>query len=412
MTKKNANLCIVSGEASGDAQGALLIKALKEELELTSGVSISSIWGAAGPHLEKEGVEKLVDIEDLAVMGLAEILPKYLKISSAYKILRDQILIRKPIAVIFIDYPGFNLRLMREVYNLGITTIYHIPPKAWSHGEKRTELLRQYCYLVTSILPFETNFFKEKNVNVKFIGNPLKDSIDKFMAKNPTAKAEHKIAILPGSRENEIKKLLPILIEAFVELHKTENQLEAYIPIAINVSKKFVFSLIADIKKALLIDNEWFENKIKIGFGNAYSVLNECSYAWVCSGTASLEAAFFKIPMSVMYKISPITAFFAKRFLKIKYVSLVNLCTNKETVPEYLQENANAKNLIDHALFILKNKTAKQKMIQELEEIRAMFPSHAVINAAKEIANCIHNFNIATSEKFHIHDKMLNGTHN
>ena len=401
------SICIIAGEASGDAQGALLVQALKREFEHNSFLNKCEFWGAAGPLLIQEGVEPLVRVEDLCVLGISEIIPKYLSISKLYKKLLDEITRKKPIAVIFIDYPGFNLKLIQEVYNLGMTTLYHIPPKAWSHGEKRTEILKKYSYLVTCILPFEEEYFRSKNVPVKFIGNPLKDSIDQFISTHEIKKEKYKIAILPGSRENEIKKLLPILIEAFIELEKAENKVVAYIPIAVTVSKQFLEKILSEIKSKFNLQQEWFDKKIKIGFGNAHEVLNSCEYAWVCSGTATLESAFFCTPMSVMYKVSPLTALWAKKYLKIKYVSLVNLCTNKETIPEFLQQNANAKNLIDHALFILKNADAKQKMIAELTALRDLFPPHAASNAARSMTECILKYNLSSDEKFNTHIKSL-----
>lgn len=404
-TLVTSNICVIAGEASGDAQGALLVNALKIEFRNNPILKDTVFWGAAGAKLIHEGVEPIVNVAELAVFGISEIIPKYLTISKCYKRILDEIKIRNPIAVIFIDYPGFNLRLLKDAYNLGITTIYHIPPKAWSHGEKRTEILKNYSYLVTSILPFEVNFFKSKNVNIKFIGNPLKDNIDKYLEENQPKKDTYKIGILPGSRENEIKKLLPILIEAFLELEKAENKLVAHIPVAVTLNKNFIEKILAEIKEKFKLAEEWFQEKIKIGYGNAYEVLSTCEYAWVCSGTATLETAFFATPMSVMYKVSPITAYLAKKYLKVKYVSLVNLCTNKETIPEFLQQHASAKNLIDHALFMLKNKDAKQKMISELKAIKEMFPSNAAKNAAREITDCILKYNLPTAEKFHRHSK-------
>ncbi len=338
VTKTDINICVIAGEASGDIQGALLIRALKSEFEDKYNSKNVTFWGCTGHHLKNEGVETIVAIEELTVFGVSEIIPKYLTISKAYKKILDEIKIRNPEAVIFIDYPGFNLRLIKDVYNLGITTIYHIPPKAWSHNENRTEILKNYSYLVTSILPFEVDFFKSRKVNVKFVGNPLKDNIDKFISSHPPKKEAYSIGLLPGSRESEIKKLLPILVEAFIELYKAENKVVAHIPIALTVSKTFLENIIQEIKLKFKLNENWFNEKIKIGFGNAYEVMSSCEYAWVCSGTATLETAFFSTPMSVMYKLSPLTGYIAKKLIRVKYVSLVNLCTNKETIPEFLQQ--------------------------------------------------------------------------
>lgn len=152
-------ICIVAGEASGDAQAALLVKALKDEIQARN-LPFKHFWGSVGPLMRSEGVESIINVEELAVFGLTEIISHYSTISSCYKKILNEIKIRQPDAVILVDYPGFNLRLLQDIYALGITTIYHIPPKAWSHGARRTEILKENCHLVTSILPFETNFLK------------------------------------------------------------------------------------------------------------------------------------------------------------------------------------------------------------------------------------------------------------
>ncbi|KAB8037116.1 lipid-A-disaccharide synthase [Silvanigrella paludirubra] len=398
----NGGICIIAGEASGDAQGALLVKALKEEYQ-NKNVNEKTFWGSSGPLMRKEGVEDIIKVEDLAVFGLVEIISHYPVISACYKKILNEIKVRKPEAVILIDYPGFNLKLLQDVYSLGNTVIYHIPPKAWSHGKKRTELLKNYCHLVTSILPFETQFFKDNGVNTFFAGNPLKDNVDEYLSKNKTIKVPFKIGILPGSRKNEIQKLLPILIESFVMLSEKESKITGAIPIAPTLDPNFVKDIAYKSASNLGYTKEWIDQKISFGVGNAYEVMSTSSYAWVCSGTATLETAFFNTPMCVIYKISPITAYIARKLIFIKYVSLVNLTENSEIIPEYLQEMAKPIYLVNHALKVFHDKDYETKMLINFQKVQNVFPKNAAKNAAQEIIKCIDKYNVPNLNKFKYH---------
>jgi lipid-A-disaccharide synthase len=399
---KQGGICIVAGEASGDLQAALLIKSLKEEFK-NKNIKNSFFWGSCGPNMRQEDVDEIIRVEDLAVLGITEIISHYSQISAAYKKLLNQIIVRKPDAVILVDYPGFNLRLLQDTYALGLTTIYHIPPKAWSHGAYRTEILKKYSHLVTSILPFETNFFNEHKVNAYFVGNPLKDNIDEYIFKNPIKKVPFKIGLLPGSRKSEINRLLPILIESFILIAKENESIIGAIPIAPTLDINFVKNVAYQTANLHNYSKEWIDKKIEFGLNNAYEVMSSSSYAWVCSGTATLETAFFNTPMSVIYKTSSISAFIIKKIIKVKYVSLVNLTANKEVVPEFLQEDAQPKNLVSHALKIFSDKQYTQGMVQEFESIKNQFPHNAGKNAAIAILKCIEKYNYPGVNKFALH---------
>lgn len=394
-------ICIVAGEASGDAQAALFIPHLRQALK-KNGFE-PEFWGSAGPKMIEEGVDPIVAVEDLAVMGVTEVISHYFTISRCYKKILQRIKTNEPLAVIFVDYPGFNLRLLRDTYQLGITTIYHIPPKAWSHGAARIESLKKYAHLVTSILPFEYNFFHKRGVNIKFIGNPLRDSVAQFTKEHPTKRNPHQIGILPGSRKNEISKLLPTLVEAFFELHKIDNRLIARIPIAPTLPFEFVEGVVHKTLHKLKIPATWAQEHIQLSVGDAYDVLNTSIYAWVCSGTATLETAFFKTPLSSFYKLSPITAALAKWIITVKYVTLVNLCAHKEVIPEFLQKKMSVDNLVSHASNIYRSSQGRLKMTQELMKIRDSFPLNAGRNAAQAMVECILNYNTDKAKKFHLH---------
>ncbi|APJ04832.1 lipid-A-disaccharide synthase [Silvanigrella aquatica] len=400
-------ICIIAGEASGDSQAALLIKSLKEEIK-NRNLPEKNFWGACGPLMRHEGVENIISVEDLAAFGLVEIITQYPTISNCYKKILNEIKIRKPEAVILIDYPGFNLKLLQDVYALGNTAIYHIPPKAWSHGIGRTQILKEYSHLVTSILPFETNFFKEHGVNTFYAGNPLKDNVDKYIELNSLKKVPYKIGLLPGSRKSEIKRLLPLLIEAFILLFEKENRITGAIPIANTLEPNFVKKIAYDTALRLGFNKEWIDKYISFGVGNAYEVMATSSYAWVCSGTATLETAFFNTPMCVVYKVSPITSYIAKKLIFVKYVSLVNLTIDKEAIPEYLQTMAQPPNLVNHALKIFNDHEYVNQILSDIKIVQQAYPKNAGKNAANAILTCIEKYNIPNTNKFKLHKENWN----
>lgn len=384
MKQASIEICVVAGEASGDAQGALLVRALQRQFPN------AKFWGSAGPLMRSNGVESLVDVEQLATMGLVEIISHYPEISKNYKVLLCAIQHRQPDVVIFIDYPGFNLKLLQDVYFLGVTTIYHIPPKAWSHGAERSLILKDFSYLVTSVLPFEVDFFRKWQVPVHFVGNPLRDDVEQNIAQHGNKKIPFQVGILPGSRQGEIKRILPTLIQSFIQLHSMENRVRGRLPIAPTLDYGFVSKIVYDTAQECGVSKEWIDQHIRMSIGDSYDVMRTSSYAWVCSGTAVLETAFFETPMSSFYKMNPLTFWIAKKIIKsIDYVTLVNLCANRLLVPEFLQNEFNPNNLVLHAFSLLSQESAWKKMSCELGQIKSLFPLGAAQNAAHLIANCI-----------------------
>lgn len=391
-------ICIIAGEASGDAQAALLIHELSSLLSLNYTASKSLFWGIGGPHLRKAGMEIIVPSEDLAVMGIFEIAKQYLFISKTYKKLLFEVISRKPGLIIVVDYPGFNVRFAEEVTRLGFQVVYYIPPKVWSHGLSRIEKLKKYTKLLVSILPFETEFFKRHGLNAIFIGNPLFDEVNRYLNASKDIREidivydktyPYQIGMLPGSRKAEVERMLPLMIESFIELQKTFPNIKAKVPVAQILSLSFVENIFLRTCKKLNIDAEKLREKILFLEGQTYKVMHTSNYAWVCSGTATLETAFFKTPLSAIYKLSPPTAILAKVLLKIKYVSLVNLCMNQEIIPEFLQYSASVKNLVNHAIEMLSNREQREKMISNFETLRNLFPENAARHAAYAVLSVI-----------------------
>ena len=378
----NLNICLVAGEASGDVQGALLAEALPG----------CQLWGVGGPELRKGGFNALVTTEEMAVMGFAEIVSSYPRISKAYKLLLHALDTRKPDILVLVDYPGFNLRLAADAFARGITVVYHIAPKVWAHGSHRAQILAENTHLATCILPFEESLLRSKGVNAHFVGNPLRDAVANFVQKNPhhtkLSDAHFHIGLLPGSRRSEIHYVLPVLIQSFAKLqdelaHKTTHRIAGVLPVASTLDRQWVVEQAVKAAVECGKNREWLQKNIVFLNGQSHLAMQNVNYAWVCSGTASLETAFFGTPLSVIYKMSPVSYAIAKKIVKVPYAGLANLCVNRELVPEFLQEKASVSNLVAHALEFLVESPARAHLCSELLALRDLFPQKSAHRAGQ-----------------------------
>lgn len=406
-------ICVIAGEASGDLQAAHLVRALRTELK-TIGLGDVPFWGAAGPLLRAEGVHALVRTEDLAVMGQIEVVRSYPRISRAYHDLLDAVDRLHPIAVICVDYPGFNLRFARDAFQRGRIVLYHICPKVWAHGWKRVEALRENTHLVTCILPFEEDMLRKAGLNACFVGNPLRDAVAEFQSARANVAAfrapgVRRIGIVPGSRRMEIETLMPVLVEALAKLQNAcpEFRIEGLLPVAPTLSLEWVRGKVLDAARLIGRDEAWVEASVTFERGGAYPVFAEADYGWVCSGTAALEASFFGMPMSVLYRVHPLTFAIGRRLVSIKWVSLVNLAVQREVVPEFLQEQASAENLVAHARRMLTDPAAREAMCNGLRDVRESFPRHAFAAASRQMVETLRTFALPEDERFRLHRRHL-----
>lgn len=321
-------LFLIAGEASGDLHGSNLIKALKQKnpsIEL-------AFWG--GDLIEKEANTKpLKHYKELAFMGFIEVIKNLGKIFENLKICKQHITEFKPDAIVLIDYPGFNLRIAKWAKSQNIKVYYYISPKVWAWKESRVHKIIKYVDTLFTIFPFETEFFKKYNYPVEYVGNPLIDAINNhkneqnkelnFKLKNNLSNKPI-IALLPGSRRQEVSTKLPVM------LNSTKN-LDDY---------QFVIAGAPSLE--LEFYQPFIENKdATILFGQTYDILENAEAALVTSGTATLETALFRVPQVVCYIASPISYAIAKRLIKIKFISLVNLIFDKEVVRELIQHDCN-----------------------------------------------------------------------
>ncbi len=364
---------VIAGEASGDLHGSNLIQAIKQE----DSEAEFRAWG--GDLMLKEGAEVIKHYKDLAFMGFLEVISNLKTILRNLSFCKEDISTWKPDAVILIDYPGFNLRIAEYCKKQGIKVIYYISPQIWAWKESRINKIKRNVDQMLVILPFEKDFYSERGMNVEFVGHPLLDAVEKgnWLIKNWKEEAgiplnKEIIALLPGSRKQEIETMLPIMLEATRNL----DQYHYVLAVAPSQPSSLYLNYVGDRKNISLLQNQ------------TYSILNSATAALVTSGTATLETALFGVPEVVCYKGNQISYWIALRLVKVKYISLVNLVMDREIVKELIQDELNPANL-ERELRRLLIKEERQKMINSYEELKRKLGGSG---ASKKASYLIINF--------------------
>jgi lipid-A-disaccharide synthase len=368
---------IIAGEASGDLHGANLARELK---------ILDSSWqmtGIGGAGMAGAGVTLLFDISNLAVMGIIEVLTRLKDIRSAMHILEKQFRTKRPDLLILIDYPGFNLELARRAKKYDIPVFYYISPKIWAWREGRIERIKKYVDRMAVILPFEKKFYQRHDVDVDFVGNPLLDQVHTALTP-PEIKTRYNIesdatviGIMPGSRRQEIAKLLPLFMQAAVKLNSEIKKCVFLLPLASTLAEDEIKEHCRQLDRLL---------DIRIIKDERYAAMAACDAAMAASGTLTMELAILKVPMVVCYRVSLISYLLAKPFIKVKYASLVNLVAEKEVVPELLQYKATPENIYKEILPLLLNKDAAKDMQQELARVSAQLGEPGASKRAAKLA--------------------------
>lgn len=349
---------MIAGEASGDLHGSNLIKEIRK-LDVDAHIRC---WG--GDLMQSAGGEVVKHYRDLAFMGFVEVVANLRTIMRNMQFCKKDILAFKPDALILIDYPGFNLRIAKWARSKGIRTIYYISPQVWAWNESRVKEIKRNVDKMLVILPFEQSFYEKWKYEVDYVGHPLVQVIDEAQQQMELApppissplNEKNIIALLPGSRKQEIEKKLPVMLEAsrnfpdyrFVVAKATSLGDEFYQPFLEN------FSHVRTIR-----------NK-------TYELLQQAKAACVTSGTATLETALFGVPEVVCYKGSPISYQIAKRLIKVKFISLVNLIMDREVVKELIQDEFNAENLTRELQRILSDPETIARMKKDYAELKLL----------------------------------------
>lgn len=319
MKQEIKKLFIVSGEASGDLHGSNLVKELlinSPELEIFA-------WG--GDKMAAAGAKILKHYRDLAFMGFYEVIRNFPTIIRNFGVIKKQILDVNPKVVVLMDYPGFNLRLLSWLKQNDFIVIYYIAPQAWAWKENRVKKMAKYIDELLVILPFEEVFFRTRGVKTEFVGHPLLQS--KLESQN--LKESRQIALLPGSRKQEVEHILPLMLSVQSEI----SDYKFVIAAMSHIGESFYKRIIGD-KKVVLI------------FDNSHEVIGNSELALVSSGTATLQTALAEVPQIVCYKSGWLNYELGKRLIKVPFISLVNLIFGKEIVRELIQDNLNTASLI------------------------------------------------------------------
>lgn len=368
---------IIAGEASGDLHGSNLIKELRK---LDQDANIRG-WG--GDMMQKTGAEIVKHYRELAFMGFAEVLKNLPTIFQNLKFCKEDITQFKPDAIIFIDYPGFNLRVAKWAKQQNFKTIYYISPQVWAWKENRVKLIKKCIDKMLVILPFEKEFYKKWDYDVEYVGHPLVEVVEEFVL-HQSSGIEHRtlddpelIALLPGSRKQEILKKLPVMLKASMSF----PGYQFVVAKAPGQEAAFYDALLKEYPNVLSVNNQ------------TYNLLSRAKAACVTSGTATLETALFGVPEVVCYKGSAISYQIAKRLIKVKFISLVNLIMNKLVVKELIQDDFNVENLRKELNKIVSDSQTQQQLQKDYADLKALLSKggNASSNAAKSIERFLHH---------------------
>jgi len=360
---------LIAGERSGDLHGSNLIKYLKKE------DPDAEFRGIGGDYMSEQGLELIIHYKDLAVMGFVEVLKNVVAIKKYLSKCAQDIKKNQPDAIIFIDFAGFNLRIASKIHDLNIKKFYYIPPKIWAWNQKRVFKVKKSIDQVFVILPFEEEFYNQFGVSAKYVGNPVLDAINnfkpdnKFVLKHQVKDTKGIIALLPGSRKQELKYALPkfiLVARAFP-------------------GKTFGLSVISNLPQDLYKDALDEPNIIPV-VEDQYNLLLNAEAAVVTSGTATLETAIFEVPQVVTYEGSKISYEIVKRLVKVKYISLINLIAEEEVVREFIQNEFTHENVIAELKAILENSSHRAKIMRGYRKMRRLLgEENASKNTAREI---------------------------
>ena len=346
---------ILAGEASGDIHGANLIKALKSK----DSEAEFRFWGG-DLMAEAAGIAPVKHYKDLAFMGFVEVAKNIRTILRNFKFCRADIQKFEPDSIIMIDYPGFNLRIAKWAKPLGHTVLYYISPQVWAWKANRVKDIKKYVDQLYTILPFEADFYKKYDYEVQFVGHPLLDHIANYQASNDDLLKQEKpiIALLPGSRKQEIRRMLPRMLEVIPHF---KNQYQFVIGGAPAQELNFYQEILGEQK---------IEQEVEIVFNRTYDLMQAAEAALVTSGTATLETALFNTPEVVCYTGNPLSYQIAKRLIKVKYISLVNLILDRPLVKELIQKELSKENLIKTLGEITKGGDDRARILNGYQELR------------------------------------------
>ena len=361
MGDSSKRIMIVTGEASGDLHGAKLMSAMTAQLPDTK------FFGVGGKNMAAKGCEILIPGEELAVMGIVEIVGHLPVILNAFnKLKREFYGCNKPDALVLIDFPEFNLRLARQAKKAGIPVLYYVSPQVWAWRRGRVKKIAAVVDSLAAIFPFEPAFYDGQDILVKYVGHPLLDEFEEAgncQNLRPRLQIAHNkkvVGLFPGSRHNELRYMLDTLVESAQLIFDKEPEVHFLVPVANTLSR-------ADIQSR-------FPTELPVSFiesddATIYDVATSCDTILTVSGTVTLQIALVGTPMAIFYKVSPLTYAIGKRLIKVDHAGLANIVAEDRIVPEFIQDMATPQNLADEALRVLNDSRYANNMRSALEQV-------------------------------------------
>ena len=349
---------IITGEVSGDLIGASLIRELKSfkpDLKIT---------GIGGDKMKSAGMELIYHTDQMAFLGFVEVIKHLPFIRKVQKNLIDVIKKEKINCVVLIDYPGFNLSIAKKLKPLGVKIIYYVSPQLWAWAKGRVKKVRKLVDKMLVVFPFEVDFYRKENVSVEYVGHPLVERInqynflskDEFFSKFNLDKGKEILLVMPGSRKQEVKEIFPEVIAAANKLARDFN-MQIVVARSKNISEKY-FQQDTDSGKFTTIED------------HNYELMKYSHFGIIKSGTSTLEAGFFALPMIVVYKTNQLTYMIGKQLVKLDRIGMVNILLDEMIVPELIQSDANSKNIFNTASKILSDTPVYENVKLKLGKVK------------------------------------------
>ncbi len=364
---------IIAGEASGDLHASNLVAEIKKKDKK------AEFRGCGGDLMKAQGVDLLKHYRTMAYMGFVEVAVNLRKVLGNIALCKKDILEYQPDVVILVDYPGFNFRIADFAHEKGFKVIYYISPQLWAWKRRRVRKIKRSVDKMLVILPFEEEFYKRYGVDVTYVGNPLLDEQAKFgtsnrsifLRRNSLGEKREIIAMLPGSRKQEVKRMLPVMLKVVPRFPEYQ-----FVIAGVSSLDKALYKKIIGNSDVFLIENQ------------TYELLQNSSAAMVTSGTATLETALFSVPEVVCYKATGISYLLAKWMIKVKFISLVNLVMGKEVVKELIQGDLTEHNIVKELELLLRNGKRQRQLLEDYEELKGRLGS---AGASEKVAEVIIN---------------------
>lgn len=359
MTEKSPTIMFSAGESSGDQHAAHMFLEIQKQLPNIKGLGMGS------KKMQQAGIDICFDSSSIAVIGLVEVLKHYTEIRGALKLMQNLIVAEKPDLLVCVDYKEFNLKLARFAKKNGIKVLFYVSPQVWAWRPGRVATYGKAIDMMAVIFPFETAYYEAENVPVRYVGHP---SVDKVHAQRSKAEdmtlfalqtGKPVVGILPGSRVNEIRRMLPVMLAAADKLTQSHQGIQFLLPQADSISDELL--------------QEYLRNKslnINVIKHQPYDVIQCCDAIMTTSGTASLEIALLQIPMVIAYKLSAITYFLGKYLVNTKFIGLPNIVAEKSIVKELIQHSVTVEELTKEISQILDDEKYREIMLRELAVVK------------------------------------------